>query len=495
MVDGRRLYVLLPPSGFLDEEMRTITTAAPSLRALSDLSPSAAETASATDQSYDFVDSIADAGPMVVSMTTAAAKQARNQPGGVRIAQVRHYRPAIRPFRAISRLTSFTRGSTPVQIRVQVLSANDQSPLEGATVIAILDQHTRQGIRRRTGKRGLVTLTFPQGTSQLDELFVYPPDGFWGYYEANKVLAAREDISLNPIDLSADDYLRKTYAPASSNAGLGVTVAVVDSGVAQDHPDLNVVGGENFAPDGDPSDFGPGTNHGTHVAGIIAGRGALGTGMVGVAPQADIRSYRVFPKSGGPTSNVEIAKAIYRAVQDDCDIINLSLGGGLSDPVLNEAIGYAFEHGVVCIVAAGNDGRKPVSYPAWFKRAIAVSALGHEETIPTDSTEIADIDVRSRRDPMVFLAAFSNIGREIDFAGPGVGIVSTVPGGYAVMSGTSMACPAVSGAAAVVLSQTPSLLNAPPDLNRSLAVMESLRSVSSSAGFLQQIEGFGLPQP
>ena len=128
-------------------------------------------------------------------------------------------------------------------------------------------------------------------------------------------------------------------------------------------------------------------------------------------------------------------------------------------------------------------------------RAIAVSALGHEGTFPTDSTEIADIDVRSRQDPMVFLAAFSNIGREIDFAGPGVGIVSTVPGGYAVMSGTSMACPAVSGAAAVVLSQTPNLLNAPRDMNRSLAVTESLRSVSSSAGFHQQVEGFGLPQP
>ena len=269
MIEGRRLYVLLPPSGFLHEEMRTIRTDAPSLRALSEVSSSERGTASTTDQSFDVVDSIADAGPMVVSMTTAAAKEVRNQPGGVRIAQVRHYRPALRPFRAISKLASFASGSTPAQFKMQVLSANNRSPLEGVTIIAIMDRHTQQGIRRRTGTRGHVTLTFPQGTSQLDELFVYPPDGFWGYYEPNKVLATHEDVLLNPIDMNREDYLRKIYAPASSNAGFGVTVAVVDSGVARNHADINVIGGENFAPDGDANDFGPGTTHGTHVAGII----------------------------------------------------------------------------------------------------------------------------------------------------------------------------------------------------------------------------------
>ena len=475
--------------------MRTIGSASTSLRALAAISSNEDKDMSIAEQSVDVIDSIADTGPLLVSMTTSAAKELRSQSGGIRIAQLRHYRPAIRPFRAIQRLTQLPPGSTPTQFILQVLSANSHSPLNGATIVAIMNRHTGEGIRRRTGKKGRVTLNLPQGTSQIDEFFVYPPDGHWGYYESNKVLASNQAILLDPINMSTEDYLRKVYGSTSHNAGQGVTVAVVDSGVDSNHTDINVVGGQNFAPDGNSDDYGPGTSHGTHVAGIVAGRGAPGTGMIGVAPHADIRSYRVFPKSGGSTSNVEIAKAIYSAVQDNCDVINMSLGGGLADPVLNEAIGYAFEHGVVCIVAAGNDGRKPVSYPAWFKRAVAVAALGHEGTLPNNSTEIADIDVRSRQDPMVFLAAFSNIGREIDFAGPGVGIVSTVPGGYAVMSGTSMACPAVTGVAAVLLSRTPHLLNAPRDMNRSLAVLESLRSVSRTAGFLQQIEGFGLPQP
>jgi subtilisin len=85
----------------------------------------------------------------------------------------------------------------------------------------------------------------------------------------------------------------------------------------------------------------------------------------------DLYSYKVFPHTG-PSDSWDISLAIDQAVEDRCDLINLSLGGIQPDEALGEAIGHAFEHGSVCVVAAGNARRRPVAYPAWFKRSLAV---------------------------------------------------------------------------------------------------------------------------
>jgi subtilisin len=230
------------------------------------------------------------------------------------------------------------------------------------------------------------------------------------------------------------------------------------------------------------------------VAGIIAARGRPPKGIRGVAPGVTLRAYRVFAKGSGSASNFAIAKAIDQAVTDGCDLINMSLGGGQVDPVLKAAVDDARGGGSLCIIAAGNSDRAPVAFPASDPTAVAVSALGRVGTFPADSTENDDVAGPFGTDPAEFIASFSNVGPELDLTGPGVGIMSTVPGGFAEMSGTSMACPAVTGMAAQLLASTDALKMA-RDAKRSDAMLKAVLASARSRGFAANLEGHGLLQP
>ena len=312
---------------------------------------------------------------------------------------------------------------------------------------------------------------------------------------------------MTPIDLGATSTLMAgIYGSLPDDAGKGVRVAVIDSGVARKHPALpNVSGGRNMVlaesqdDPGAADDWGPAKTdgeHGTHVAGIIGARPVGASRVRGVAPGVEIRSYRVFPNSGGGATNYDILNAITMAVQDGCHVINLSLGGGAEDEALRAAIGLALDQGAIVIAAAGNDGRRAVSYPATLASCVAVSAMGRRGTFPAGSSEEADV-VRPFGDPdkSAFVAAFSNIGPQIDLVGPGVGIVSTLPAkGYGVMSGTSMACPAVAGWAAYLLSTNEPILKA-AKAERVKLLKDKLIESASPMGFGRDYEGFGLPAP
>jgi subtilisin len=172
-------------------------------------------------------------------------------------------------------------------------------------------------------------------------------------------------------------------------------------------------------------------------------------------------------------------------------LINMSLGGGPDDAAVRSAIADARAQGCLVIVANGNDYRDPVSFPASDSLALAVSAMGRLETFPSDSTAMGDIDDPRGKDPKNFVAAFSNIGPETDLIGPGVDIVSTVPGGYAPMSGTSMACPAVTGIAARLLSARPNILAMSRDRDRSDEMAKLLLRTAVKQGFGPDFEGQG----
>lgn len=298
----------------------------------------------------------------------------------------------------------------------------------------------------------------------------------------------------------------------NAGAGTGVRVGVVDTGVDGAHPALagkvfvsrSTVSGEDPA-DGGPANW-PGdplAGHGTHVAGIICASSLNGS-PAGAAPGAQVASYRIFPHdraaASQPTSlNAFIIDAIRSAVDDGCQIINLSLEGStLREDGVRSAIKEAWENGVVCIAAAGNGGRRPVSYPAALPHCVAVTGIGRDGVFPNQD-EFAQwvTNDRASTDHAVFLAGFSNFGPSVAFTAPGHAIVSTdLAGDWMYRSGTSMAAPFVSGVAAALLSANGNLLNAFGDTQRSAAIVQLLVSRARPLGFAQSgFEGYGLPLP
>jgi len=234
-----------------------------------------------------------------------------------------------------------------------------------------------------------------------------------------------------------------------TTGGEGVDVAVLDTGVYKDHPDLKnrikqcvdfTIGGpfKTRIKDGSCDD---GHGHGTHVAGTIAADGgADGLGIYGIAPQANIFAYKVCDNSGSCWAD-DIAAAIRYATDNEAEIISMSLGSDEESSLIRDAIDYAVSHGVLVVAAAGNDGpaEGSIDYPAANVNVIAVGAIDVYENVPDWSSRgINDGDYTIEE-------------REIEFGAPGVSIESTWNDGcYAILDGTSMATPHVSGLAAKV---------------------------------------------
>lgn len=220
--------------------------------------------------------------------------------------------------------------------------------------------------------------------------------------------------------------------------GAGVTVAVLDSGVRTDQPDLAgrlLPGWNAIANNGDTNDD---SGHGTYVAGIIAG--VAGGGVTGIAPGVKILPVKILDsQDDGSTAN--LVAGINYAVSHGAQVINISADGYTDAEALQDALANAEAHNVVVVAAAGNSGKEDYSYPAASASTVlAVSAS----------------DVNDH------VASFSSSGPYIDLAAPGVDVRSSWwskqgGDGYTTASGTSAAAPFVAGAAALVLSAHPGL--------------------------------------
>ena len=239
----------------------------------------------------------------------------------------------------------------------------------------------------------------------------------------------------------------------SGNGGgaVDVDIAVLDTGIDLDHPDLNVAGGVNCSTG---SSYDDGNGHGTHVAGTAAAKDD-GAGVVGVAPGARLWAVRVLDNAGNGTwSSVICGIDWVTARASTIEVANMSLGGSGSagtctDGGLREAICRSVTSGITYAVAAGNSAVNVANYvPAGFPEVIAVSALADFNGLPGGG---ASPTCRADQDDT--LADFSNYGAGVDLIAPGVCINSTWKGGgYNTISGTSMASPHVAGAAALYLS-------------------------------------------
>lgn len=299
----------------------------------------------------------------------------------------------------------------------------------------------------------------------------------------------------------------------------GVTVAVVDSGIATRHPEfrsqlwrnsgeilnngvdddgngyIDDINGWDFsdAPtlpgggdwtvrDNEPEDD---TGHGTHVSGIIAAEANNGVGIAGIAWKCRLMPLRAGFKYGGGTylQNDDLAAAIVYAADNGAQVINMSWGDTVNAFIIKDAVDYAYARGCVLVSAAGNSGSLGSYYPAALKTVISVAGLGREKQLYSDS----------------------NFGATVDIAAPGEEILSTdINGGYQNRSGTSMAAAHVSAVAALVVAANPNWTvrevmktvigtAAPLFINALVGAgsLDAYAALTASTGVVAHIDGVG----
>jgi thermitase len=361
-------------------------------------SPTSTATATAT---VDQISTPIASGPLAGAPPTAAALPARERPIEVVLP------PPPPPDQAI---ISFAPETDEAE-RAAYLDAI------GATVTETIDA------------LNAVVVSLPEA---LDELPVNPaviaaePD-----YFVTVQLAVPPSDPFYPQQWALDAIGAPAAWSAINGSLMPVTVAVIDTGICADLPDLagRVLPGWDYVDDdNDPRDeFG----HGCGVASIIAANIDDGVGMAGIAPNARILPLRVL-NAAGIGSYSDVAAAIVRAADEGAQVINLSLGGSQPSLVLELAVNYATGRGAIVIAAAGNTGRPGVLYPAAYANAIAVASV----------------------DAALQPSGFNATGPEVAAFAPGQSVLALRPDGtYASMSGTSFAAPHASGAAALLLGR------------------------------------------
>lgn len=280
-------------------------------------------------------------------------------------------------------------------------------------VILLLMCHTyRKWIRGRCrGKRGAES---KQQTHTLDRPYVTRS-------------AAQSSVTCQNLPLGAILHGAEKLHQAKLN-GSGVRVGVIDSGMDKDHPGFDgKVMKQEWYRAGTPLSE---DDHGTHVGGTIHF----------MAPEAELYDYRVFGATGDVGGDEAIAKSIRQAVEDGCQVINMSLRVSFPIvPAVESAVKFAAGKGVIMVCAAGNSGdgdsmtNEMYAYPARWKETISVAAVKKSDGLP--------------------VARFSESNPEVDFAAIGVEVTSLKPGGgYQTMQGTSMASPHVAGLIAALMS-------------------------------------------
>ena len=305
----------------------------------------------------------------------------------------------------------------PGEVEVNVGFVNDRG--KGAAHEAATE------IRREFDEFDAMTLVVPEEAARNLET---NPDV--RYVEENGTMEALDTYPWGVERIYADEAHHDGYT------GAGADVAIIDTGIDPNHPDIapNIGGGECFVSCSGGSCaacWDDDQGHGTHVAGTAAAA-QTGAGLIGVAHEATLWAVKVLDASGIGTVS-DIAAGIRWSARQGHDVANMSLGSTTNSSLVYDACQYAYCRGTLLVAAAGNAGAPDsVIYPAAYPECIAVSATDQNDD----------------------LAGFSSRGSEVEIAAPGVDITSTAAGGgTATMSGTSMASPHVAGVGALVMAQ------------------------------------------
>lgn len=294
-----------------------------------------------------------------------------------------------------------------------------------------------------------------------------PPS--WSLPPGEKVL---HTISASEMDGEVMDWgLENLNIPKSweKTKGKGTVVGVLDTGVDKSHRDLKnqVLSAVDFT--GSPSGAADKNGHGTWCVGSIVAE-ENSWGMVGAAPQAKARSYKVL-SDGGSGSVEGIANAIRKATDDGCDVLSMSLGGPSADSYIPPALTYARSKGVIVVCAAGNEGpgEKTVGYPGGYPGVVCVAA--HDDKNNT--------------------ANFSSRGVQVFVSGPGANTRAPWPGDrFSTISGTSMATPRIAALALLWVAGNPNVAK----VDRPAKFEEALRlACSRPNGPRTTTSGYGKP--
>lgn len=307
--------------------------------------------------------------------------------------------------------------------------ANSQSILvkfkstTSSASIAAINKQNGASVRQTIAGIGVQQVDLPAGVEVGAALKQYRSHAEVAYAEPNFV--AQRFLTPDDTLYAKQWNLAKINAPAAwdvSQGGYG-PIAVIDTGIDAQHSDLSgeVIGGYNFV--NNSTDTSDDNGHGTHVAGIIAATSNNSNGVASIGYKGSLMPVKVLDSTGSGTY-AAVASGIIYAADNGAKIINLSLGGSSASQTLQSAVSYAEQKGVMIVAAAGNNGNNAAVYPADYPGVIAVSATATDDT----------------------LATFSSYGSNITVSAPGVDVISTYNnGGYATMSGTSMAAPEVAG--------------------------------------------------
>ena len=440
----------------------------------------------------------ADGAVLVEARRVSIAQFKARTPAGAKVVEEQWYR-LERPARPWLKLIAALKkpravaGHTMQWTATVVLEGAARTRLAHALVTVMVDEAKGIGVEAVTDRFGRATFELSAKTTRLEAVYVDPLHSGWPIRLPDvDIAAAGIEIAVPEIELSSADVRGLVYGKAAADAGKGVKVGVVDTGVGH-HTALQVAGGRNTTTHESARRIRDEDGHGSHVAGVIAA--AAAGWRRGEASAVELYAYRIFEAGDPYASTFAIQSAIKQAAIDGCDLINLSIGDSMADESVRDAVEFAWSMGSVCIAATGNDGKGQVDYPARYAKAVAVSAMGLENSWPA-GTYLEWTLSGWRGKPIggheSFLAGFSNRGAKVALTAPGVAVVSIIfDDRWGVMSGTSMATPIATGVLARRLAASP-VLQLPRHAARAAAIVRLARDHAEDLGLAAGMQGAGL---